>query len=157
MRARSRTILFCYIATIDEGDDWREEASWIKANPNFGVTVKPDYLERRAAKATKVPAAQNGFRRLHLNEWTEAAETWLTAGVWAAVQAGALDLADYRGRPAWLAVDLSSKRDLTALMVVSRALMRAATVSCSRSRGSGCRRRCPRAIRARRRRLCDLA
>ena len=110
--------LFCYIATIDEGDDWREEASWIKANPNFGVTVKPDYLERRAAKATKVPAAQNGFRRLHLNEWTEAAETWLTAGVWEAVQASALDLTDYRGRPAWLAVDLSSKRDLTALMVV---------------------------------------
>ena len=110
--------LFCYIATIDDGDDWREEASWIKANPNFGITVKPDYLERRAAKATKVPAAQNGFRRLHLNVWTEAAETWLTAGVWEAVQASALDLADYRGRPAWLAVDLSSKRDLTALMVV---------------------------------------
>ena len=30
--------LFCYIATIDEGDDWRERASWIKANPNFGVS-----------------------------------------------------------------------------------------------------------------------
>ena len=55
---------------------------------------------------------------MHLNEWTEAAETWLTAGVWEAVQASALDLAEYRGRPAWLAVDLSSKRDLTALMVV---------------------------------------
>ena len=91
--------LFCYIATIDDGDDWREEASWIKANPNFGVTVKPDYLERRAAKATKVPAAQNGFRRLHLNDWTEAAETWLTAGVWEAVQASALDLAELSGPP----------------------------------------------------------
>ena len=54
-----------------------------------------------------------------LNEWTEAAETWLTAGVWEAVQASDLDLGEnYRGRPAWLAVDLSSKRDLTALMVV---------------------------------------
>jgi phage terminase large subunit-like protein len=42
----------------------------------------------------------------------------LTAGVWEAVQASALHLADYRGRPAWLAVDLSSKRDLTALMAV---------------------------------------
>ena len=49
--------LFCYIATVDDGDDWREETSWIKANPNFGITVKADYLERRAAKATKVPAA----------------------------------------------------------------------------------------------------
>jgi phage terminase large subunit-like protein len=111
----SRTVLagtieddstFVYIATLDEGDDWREEASWRKANPNFGVTVKPDYLERRAAKAMKVPAAQNGFRRLHLDEWTEATATWLTAGVWEAVQADDLDLADYRGSLAWLAVDL---------------------------------------------------
>jgi phage terminase large subunit-like protein len=46
--------LVCYIATIDEGDDWRDELSWRKANPNLGITVKPDYLERRAAKATKV-------------------------------------------------------------------------------------------------------
>jgi phage terminase large subunit-like protein len=108
----------CYVATIDPGDDWRDESAWRKANPNLGVSVKLDYLERRAARAMKMPGAQNSFRRLHLDEWTEAAEAWLSVGVWEAVQASALDLAEYRGRPAWLAVDLSSKRDLTALMVV---------------------------------------
>jgi phage terminase large subunit-like protein len=110
--------LFCYVATIDPGDDWRDESAWRKANPNLGVSVKLDYLERRAARAMKMPGAQNSFRRLHLDEWTDAAEAWLSVGVWEAVQASALDLAEYRGRPAWLAVDLSSKRDLTALMVV---------------------------------------
>jgi phage terminase large subunit-like protein len=110
--------LFCYVATINPGDDWRDESAWRKANPNLGVSVKLDYLERRAARAMKMPGAQNSFRRLHLDEWTEAAEAWLSVGVWEAVQASALDLAEYRGRPAWLAVDLSSKRDLTALMVV---------------------------------------
>ena len=110
--------LFCYIATIDQGDDWRNESSWRKANPNLGVSVKLDYLERRAARAMKMPGAQNSFRRLHLDEWTDAAEAWLSAGVWEAVQARDLDLDDYRGSPAWLAVDLSSKRDLTALLAL---------------------------------------
>jgi phage terminase large subunit-like protein len=110
--------LFAYIATIDEGDDWRNEAAWRKANPNFGISVKPDYIARRAAKAEKVPAAQNSFRRLHLNEWTEAVDAWLTAGAWEAVQESCLDVADYRGAPAWAAVDISSRRDLTALVTV---------------------------------------
>jgi phage terminase large subunit-like protein len=82
------------------------------------VSVKLDYLERRAARAMKMPGAQNSFRRLHLDEWTDAAEAWLSASVWEAVQARNLDLNDYRGSPAWLAVDLSSKRDLTALLAL---------------------------------------
>jgi phage terminase large subunit-like protein len=110
--------LFCYVATIDPGDDWRDEAAWRKANPNLGVSVKLDYLEHRAARAMKMPGAQNSFRRLHLDEWTDAVEAWLIAGVWDAVHARNLDLDDYRGSPAWLAIDLSSKRDLTALMAV---------------------------------------
>jgi phage terminase large subunit-like protein len=110
--------LFAYVATIDSGDDWRTEAAWRKANPNLGVSVKLDYLERRAARAMKMPGAQNSFRRLHLDEWTDAAEAWLSAGVWEAVQASTLDLGDYRGSAAWLGVDLSSKRDLTALLAV---------------------------------------
>jgi phage terminase large subunit-like protein len=103
---------------IDQGDDGREESPWRKANPNLGVSVKLDYLERRAARAMNMPGAQNSFRRLHLDEWTDAAEAWLSAGVWEAVQARNLHLDDYRGNPAWLAVDLSSKRDLTALLAL---------------------------------------
>jgi phage terminase large subunit-like protein len=110
--------LFGYVATIDPGDDWHEESAWRKANPNLGVSVKLDYLERRAARAMKMPGAQNSFRRLHLDEWTDAAEAWLSVNVWEAVQASTLDLSDHRGSSAWLAVDLSSKRDLTVLLVV---------------------------------------
>jgi phage terminase large subunit-like protein len=109
---------FVYIATLDEGDDWRSEAAWRKANPNLGVSVKLDYLERRAAKAEKVPAEQNAFRRLHLDEWTEAADAWLTVGAWEAVQESGLELSDYSGATAWAAVDISSRRDLTALLTV---------------------------------------
>jgi phage terminase large subunit-like protein len=33
-------------------------------------------------KAQQLPAQQNAFRRLHLNEWTEQAERWLDLAVW---------------------------------------------------------------------------
>jgi phage terminase large subunit-like protein len=108
---------FAFIATIDEGDQWTDEACWAKANPNLDISVNRDYLRAKAAKAIKVPGAQNSFKRLHLNVWTEAEQTWLTAEAWEAVQAD-LDIEDYYGRKCHGAVDLSSKRDLTALSLV---------------------------------------
>lgn len=36
--------LFGLIFGIDEGDDWTSPAALIKANPNYGVSVKADYL-----------------------------------------------------------------------------------------------------------------
>jgi phage terminase large subunit-like protein len=112
--------VFGYIATIDDGDIWSDESCWKKANPNLGVSVKLDYLKAKCAKALKVPGAQNSFRRLHLDIWTEAEETWLTAEAWEAVQDDDLRLEDYHGRKCWIGLDLSSKRDLTAMAMVFR-------------------------------------
>jgi phage terminase large subunit-like protein len=110
--------VFGFVATIDDGDDWADEAVWQKANPNLNVSVKVDYLRNKAQKAIKVPAAQNAFRRLHLDVWTEAEETWLTAETWESVQADDLRLEDYYGRRCWIGLDLAFKRDLTAMAMV---------------------------------------
>jgi phage terminase large subunit-like protein len=50
---------------------------WRKSNPSFGVSVKEDDLARKAEKAIALPGAQNAFRRMHLNEWTEQPEHWI--------------------------------------------------------------------------------
>ena len=54
-----------------------------KANPNLGVSVKLDDLQRKCDKATRMPAAQNGFKRLHLDVWTQQSDRWidLTCGM----------------------------------------------------------------------------
>jgi phage terminase large subunit-like protein len=65
---------FAFIAAADEHDDWTDPKVWQKANPSFGLSVKADDLARKAEKAIALPGAQNAFRRMHLNEWTEQAE-----------------------------------------------------------------------------------
>jgi phage terminase large subunit-like protein len=106
---------FAYIATIDEGDRWQDEAVWVKANPNLGISVNLDDLQRKAEKAKRLPTAQNAFRRLHLNEWTEQSERWLPLEEWDAC-ADAVDVED--GRNGFIGLDLSSTRDLSSALLV---------------------------------------
>src|SRR5688572_17506249 len=78
---------FAFIAGADEGDDWTDPKVWRKANPSFGLSVKQDDLARKAEKAIALPGAQNAFRRMHLNEWTEQAERWIDLAAWTPARA----------------------------------------------------------------------
>ena len=105
---------FAFIAAADEDDDWTDPAVWRKANPSFGLSVKEDDLARKAEKAIALPGAQNAFRRMHLNEWTEQAERWIDLAAWDAC-AGPVELELLRGRPCFGGLDLSTTTDVTAL------------------------------------------
>ncbi len=64
--------------------DWKQEATWQKANPNYGVSVRKEYLAAECKKAIENPAYENTFRRLHLNQWTEQKTRWLKMDDWRA-------------------------------------------------------------------------
>ena len=53
------------------GDDWTSEETWKKANPNYGVSVRPEYIRKKCEKAKNQPSFENEFKRLHLNIRTE--------------------------------------------------------------------------------------
>jgi phage terminase large subunit-like protein len=36
--------LFGLIYTLDEGDDFNDRSTWLKAVPNLGVSVSEDYI-----------------------------------------------------------------------------------------------------------------
>jgi phage terminase large subunit-like protein len=100
-------------------DDWRSPATWAKANPSIGVTVKLDYLETECRAAIEEPRKQNSFKRLHLNIWTQTRDAWIPIEWWRACPG--LPSAELLARaPATLGVDLSSTTDLTAAVVVVR-------------------------------------
>ncbi len=108
---------FGIIYTIDDGDDWTDPASWIKANPNYGVSVKADDLERKARKAMEMASAQPGFLKKHLNVWVSSDQAWMDMRRWDKLGAE-LNIDDFRGCPCWIGVDLASKIDLSAIRAV---------------------------------------
>ncbi len=108
---------FAYIACLDKGDDWTDEANWIKANPNLGISKKVEDLRSKCEKAKRIPAQQNNFLRRELNEWTQQAERWLDIAAWDAT-AGLLNEHELAGRDCYLGLDMGSKTDLTCVSLL---------------------------------------
>jgi phage terminase large subunit-like protein len=108
---------FAYISAMDERDDWADPETWRKANPNYGVTVKVDDLERKCLKAQRLPAAQNAFLRLHLNVWTEQADRFIDLGLWDE-NAGQVDEEELAALECYGGLDLSAVQDLTAWLML---------------------------------------
>ena len=109
---------FGIIYGLDEGDDWVTEASLIKANPNWGVSVRPEVLLPLQAKAMQLPSAVNNFKTKHLNEWVNADSSWMDMRAWDRCANPSLTLAAYAGQPCWIGLDLASKVDIAALVLV---------------------------------------
>ena len=105
---------FAYIAAADTEDDWTDPAIWAKANPGLDVTVKRDYLAGECERAKNVPAYQNTFRRLHLNQWTSQDSRWLDMTMW---DRCAAPLPDLSGRLCYGGLDLASTTDIAAFVL----------------------------------------
>ena len=103
---------FGVIYTIDADDDWADPANWRKANPNWGVSVKPEAIEREARKALQMASAQNNFLTKHLNVWVNADTAWMDVRAWEACEDRSLALEDFAGEECILGLDLASKVDI---------------------------------------------
>ena len=109
---------FGIIYGLDDGDDWASENSLIKANPNWGISVRQEILGPLQAKAMQLPSAVNNFKTKHLNEWVNADTAWMDMRAWDANAAPGLDVDAFTGQPCWVGLDLASKTDIAALVLV---------------------------------------
>lgn len=105
---------FAFIACADNPEKWDDPGEWAKANPNLGVSVKLDFLKRMAAKAKASPVDLADFKRFHINIRTSDSTRAIDMDVWAKNQRGPIDVERLKGRSCFLAVDLSSRQDITA-------------------------------------------
>jgi phage terminase large subunit-like protein len=118
---------FAFVARIDEereengikipGDDWRDEAVWIKANPGLGITVSLEKLRAECRSAIETPAAQSTFRRYYCNQWTENITVWLPAHRWAACTA-LYKREDLLGQRAFGGLDVANVGDVTSFFLL---------------------------------------
>lgn len=108
--------VFGIVYTLDEEDDWTLEASWIKANPNWGISVFPDAIAAEAHQALQIASKQPAFKTKHLDIWVSADHAWMDMQRWAKCADLNLKETDFVGLLCVLGLDLAGKLDLLAKM-----------------------------------------
>ena len=66
--------LFAIIYELDKDDDPGDESMWLKANPNLGVSVKPEYVKQRWREDQHTPIGRNRFTRYQCNRLVSSNE-----------------------------------------------------------------------------------
>ena len=106
---------FGVIYTIDDPDEWTNPDVWIQANPNLGISPSLEDMQRLCQKAQQTPGAASEFKRKRLDIWCEGETAYFNMEHWRLCPQLAPD-PRLKTLPCYLALDLSSKRDLTALV-----------------------------------------
>lgn len=73
---------FGIIYTIDGEDDWTDEGTWFKANPNLGISIDLDELRGYLKQALIKTVDRLNFKTKYLNIWTNSIATWLELDTW---------------------------------------------------------------------------
>jgi len=109
--------LFVFIACIDDGDDWTNEQTWWKCNPNLGVSRSLQNMREDFAEARNSAAKEADFKRYFLDKWTNEESRWLNLDHWRACRTDTLSEDDLAAQTCFAGLDLSSIADLTALVL----------------------------------------
>lgn len=109
---------FTVMYGIDKEDDWTDFNTWIKANPNYGVSVYEDYLRGQYLDAMNRPDKQNINRTKHLDEWLSSDSPWININSVKECIIKDLKPEDVVGKRCCLSLDLASKIDIAALTLL---------------------------------------
>jgi phage terminase large subunit-like protein len=103
---------------LDPQDDWREPASWLKANPMHGISVFDEAIKQRAEEAKHKPASLNEFLCKTLNIFVSANAAWIDRTLW---EDKACLIKEVREPEAvFIGFDLAATRDLNAVCTLKR-------------------------------------
>jgi len=105
------------IYEADPEDDIHDPDVWKKANPNFGVSIKPEYFEKMSQEAKSMTSTEVAFRQLHLNQWVNSLASWITDSEWMD-SAGIIPWDQLKGRDCYAGLDLAATEDVTAFVMV---------------------------------------
>ena len=107
-------IIYC----ADPEDDWKDETTWMKANPNLGVSVALKRIRAQFAPALSSYSQEKSFRIKVLNSWIGATSQWLDIQRWdeCADAPPEEEVAAMKGVRHVVAIDLASRIDFVALV-----------------------------------------
>jgi phage terminase large subunit-like protein len=108
--------IVCHLYAADEDCELADEKQWRKANPALGKFRDREDLATAIRKAIRMPAEEPKVRNLFLNQRVAPIAALVSRAEWMAC-AGDARLKD--GEAVYMALDLSSVVDLTALIIGS--------------------------------------
>jgi phage terminase large subunit-like protein len=107
----------CHVSIFaaDPKDDWKEPATWRKANPAIGTSVKEEELAEQCRAAQQSPSVEATFRRYRLNTWVSSKTQAVNIALWAKNDAHSITEQDFEGVPRVCGgLDLGGSADLSA-------------------------------------------
>lgn len=113
---------FSIVYTLDETDydNIYDEKVWIKANPNYGISVDPITFRAKSEKAQITPSDIPNFKVKHLNIWISEMKAYFDLLKWDACADPTLKIEDFLKKGCKTAIDLASMRDLTSTAIIFR-------------------------------------
>ena len=108
---------FAALYELDEDDDWKDESTWIKANPSLGQTVRYEYLRGQVQQATNNTSLEIGVKTKNFNLFCQSADVWIT-DTYIQNSSQRVDVSKLIGEYAYMGVDLSAISDLTCTSVM---------------------------------------
>lgn len=111
------TRYFSYVRQAETSDDWKDPATWQKANPSLGSTFTVEDFAADVRKAEVSPTEQASFQRYSLNIWTTSTQRWLRVEDWKRCKQD-YTAEDLAGESCFGGLDLAKTQDMTALVLV---------------------------------------
>ena len=68
---------FAALYQLDDEDDWKDENTWIKANPTLGDTVSYKYLREQVQQAINSPSSEVSIKTKNFNMFCQSELVWI--------------------------------------------------------------------------------
>lgn len=108
---------FGIIYTLDKKDDFEDPKTWIKANPNLGVSVRSEYLKSMVNSAKNNPAKKPNILTKNFNKWVSGGEAYFDMDKYDSCFKD-FTIDDFENEEVNLGVDMGQKIDLSCVAYV---------------------------------------
>lgn len=111
--------LVCHVYEADDDCDLEDPKQWRKANPAMGLFRLEKDVQKLAADAKRMPSNENSFRNLILNQRVSTKSPFIPKSIWLDAISDDIDDDIFTENVVSAGLDLSMKKDLTALVIVA--------------------------------------
>lgn len=106
--------VFYFVLKLDPKEKWDNPKNYLKVNPNIGVSVQPDFYEKKLAAVKNGTFSEAEFRTKFLSQTLRGGQAWINIDEWDKCKKD-IDFSGL-GTPL-MSCDFSKTRDLTACVL----------------------------------------